>query len=104
MLSAIGNFPSGFGKATPKLADSSPESGKATPKISGINQFALMNKRATFREKKSFKSFSELVIHKERVKKVTKRDFVSAMNKYLQDIESVTDIHSDAVQGRQNSG
>jgi hypothetical protein len=74
---------------TPKK--SSPTGGQSPAKTSlgGLNQIALVNKIASFREKKDFKSFSELVIAKEKVKKHGNKDFVGMIVEYVKDLDKV---------------
>lgn len=97
---SLANIASGTGEAVKRSAEISPRSQKSPPRSIGFSQIKLMNKMATFREKKNFKSFSELVIQKEKTKKATKRDFLSAMVHYLQDVDSVKSPNSATLQGR----
>lgn len=56
----------------------------------GFNQITLVNKVAKFRERKSFKTFSQLILQKEKIKKAVVKDFITEMANYLRDIDKVT--------------
>lgn len=92
-FAAMINFSNNFSEAGKGL-DQTPGSKRSpskTPQSSaGINQLSLASKVNKFREKKSFKAFSELIMQKEKVKKGSVKDFVTEMAQYLLDIDKVT--------------
>jgi hypothetical protein len=57
--------------------------------FAGLSQITLINKIASFREKKDFKSFGELVMAKEKVKRTGQGDFSSAILEYSKDLEKL---------------
>jgi hypothetical protein len=76
--------------ATPKRnVVSGSQTSPAKMGFAGISQITLVNKIASFREKKDFKSFSELVIAKEKVKKSGHSDFATCLLEYSKDIEKL---------------